>query len=110
MKLMVLPLLIMLLSWSVRPGFAGSASEPGPLEASRKILDAPPPDPKEHSKTALAKIYVERGRAAATLGDFDRELKEILAGLQVVGEKDPAAYDLHDRHAQLNVDRGNLFG
>jgi CHAT domain-containing protein len=108
MKWVLAPMLLIFVALSVHAGFAASAPEAVSPEELRKILDAPPPDPKENSKAALAKIYLERGRAAATLGDFDRELKEILAGLQVVGEKDPAAYDLHDRHAQLNLDRGNL--
>ncbi len=104
-----LALLVLIpIAWIARPALAASAADAVAPEELRKILDAPPPDPKENSKAALAKIYLERGRAAATLGDFDRELKEVLAGLQAVGEKDPAAYELHDRHAQLNVDRGNL--
>lgn len=73
----------------------------------REILDASPPDPKEHSKPALAKIYLERGRAASLLGELDRELKELNAGIQAVGPKHPAAYDLHTRLAHLYLDRGD---
>ena len=73
--------------------FAASAADPrAPSEEFKKTLDAPPPDPKEHSKAALTKIYMERGRAASTLGDLDRELTELDAGIQAVGAKDPNAY------------------
>ena len=53
-------------------GFAASAADPSSPEELRKILDAAPPDPKEHSKNALAKIYMDRSKAAAALGDVDR--------------------------------------
>ena len=88
--------------------FAASAAAPRlPAEELKKILDAPPPDPKEHSKAALTKIYMERGRAASTLGDLDRELKELDAGIQAVGAKDPNAYDFYNRRAPLDLDRGD---
>lgn len=72
--------------------FAASAAAPRLPEELKKILDAAPPDPKEHSKAALTKIYLERGRAASTLGELDRELKELDAGIQTVGAKDRNAY------------------
>ncbi len=88
--------------------FSADAPNPEQVKKLRASLDAPPPDPKENSKAALAKIYLERGRAAGTLGDFDRELKELTAGIEVVGAKDPNSYDLHHRLAQLNLDRGDF--
>ncbi len=90
-----------------RASFAASAADPKSSEELRKILDAPPPDPKEHSKAALAKIYLERGTAAITLGDFDREFKEITAAIEAVGPKDLNSYELHNRLAQINFDRGD---
>ena len=87
--------------------FAASAADPRAPEELKKILDAPPPDPKEHSKAALTKIYMERGRAASTLGDLDRELKELDAGIQAVGAKDPNAYEFYNRRAPLDLDRGD---
>lgn len=75
--------------------FAASAADPRSPEELKKILDAAPPDPKEHSKAALTKIYLERGRAASTLGELDRELKELDAGIQAVGARDPNAYYAH---------------
>ena len=87
--------------------FAASAADPRSPEELKKILDAPPPDPKEHSKAALTKIYMERGRAASALGDLDRELKELDAGIQAVGAKDPNAYDFYNRRAPLDLDRGD---
>jgi CHAT domain-containing protein len=74
----------------------------------REILDAPPPNPKEHSKNALAKIYMERSRAAAALGDVDRELTELNDGIQTVGPKDPASYDLHIRSSSIYLDKGDF--
>jgi hypothetical protein len=70
--------------------FPARSAETPDTQKLRALLEAPPPDPKEHSKAALVKIYLERGRAASTFGDFDRELKEILAGIRAVGPKDPA--------------------
>ena len=67
--------------------FAAGASAPSESEKLRAILAAPLPDPKEHSKAALAKIYLERTTAAATLGDFDRERKEIAAAIEVIDRK-----------------------
>lgn len=42
---------------------------------------------------------MERGRAASTIGDLDRELKELEAGIQAVGAKDPNAYEFYNRRA-----------
>lgn len=50
---------------------------------------------------------MERGRAASTLGDLDRELKELDAGIQAVGAKDTNAYEFYNRRAQLDLDRGD---
>lgn len=100
-------------SWAAcgfHQAFAGSAPEPRSADELRKILDAPPPDAKELSKAALAKIYLERGRAASALGDLDRELKELDAGIQAVGAKDPNAYEFHNRRAPLYLDRGDYVG
>jgi CHAT domain-containing protein len=78
------------------------------IERLRAILAAPPPDPKENSKAALSKIYLERGRAAGTLGDNERELQELKVGIEVLGAKDPNSYELHDRLARLEFDRGDF--
>ena len=83
--------------------FAASAADPRSPEELNKILDAQPPDPKEHSKAALTKIYMERGRAASTLGELDRELKKLDAGIQAVGAKDPNSYEFHHRRPQLEA-------
>jgi len=57
LAILILPLLLS------NNSFAASAAAPRlPAEELKKILDAPPPDPKEHSKAALTKIYMERGR------------------------------------------------
>jgi tetratricopeptide (TPR) repeat protein len=88
-------------------GFPATAPTPEEIKKLRAILDAPPPNPKDHFKAALVKIYLERGRAASALGEFDRELKELTAGIEAVGAKDPNAYDLHQRRAQLYLDRGD---
>jgi hypothetical protein len=61
----------------------------------REILDAPPPDPKDHSKAALTKLYLERARAAGVLGDVDRQLKELSQGIQAIGPKDPSSFELY---------------
>jgi hypothetical protein len=89
------------------PSFAASATEKRSPEELKKILDVPAPDPKEHSKAALTKIYMERGRAASALGDLDRELKELDAGIQAVGAKDPNAYEFYNRRAPVDLDRGD---
>jgi CHAT domain-containing protein len=102
LAILILPLLLS------NNSFAASAAAPRlPAEELKKILDAPPPDPKEHSKAALTKIYMERGRAASALGDLDRELKELEAGIQAVGAKDPNAYEFYNRRAPLDLDRGD---
>ena len=84
-----------------------SAADSKPPEELRKILDAPAPDPKEHSKTALAKIYLERSRAAGALESVDRELNELDVGIQVVGPNDPAAYELYYRGGSILLDKGD---
>lgn len=89
----------LLVSLGGSAGFTANAAESRSPEELRKILDAPPPDPKEHSKAALTKIHMERGRAASTIGDLDRELKELEAGIQAVGAKDPNAYEFYNRRA-----------
>ena len=91
----------------VAPGL--SASDPASEEAQklRVLLDAPIPDPKEHNPVQLAQIYLQRARAAQALGESERALKEFLAGIQVVGLKSPAAYDLYDHLAPLYLDRGD---
>lgn len=94
-------------AFGVNEAFPGRAPDARPAEELRKILDAPPPDPKEHSKAALTKIYMERGRAASALGDLDRELKELEAGIQAVGAKDPNSYEFFNRRALLELDRGD---
>ena len=88
---------------------AASAPATDETEALRAILAAPAPDPTENSKAALSKIYLARGRAAGTLGDTERELKELTAGIEVVGAKDPNSYELHDRLARLEFDRGDFI-
>ena len=50
---------------------------------------------------------MERGRAASALGHLDRELKELDAGIQAVGAKDPNAYEFYNRRAPLDLDRGD---
>lgn len=86
---------------------ANSAESPQ-AQQLRAILDAPPPDPKEHSKSQLAQIYMERARAAISLGEPDREVKELLAGIQAVGPKDPSSYDFHFRLSSLYLDGGDV--
>jgi CHAT domain-containing protein len=88
--------------------FAASAPSAEVLQKLRAVLDAPAPDPKENSKAALSRIYLERGRAAGTLGDLERELKELTTGIAAVGVKDPNSYELHTRLAQLEFDRGDF--
>ncbi len=88
--------------------FAASAPSGEEVQKLRAILAAPLPDPKENSKAALSRIYLERGRAAGTLGDLERELKELTTGIEAVGAKDPNSYELHHRLAQLEFDRGDF--
>jgi CHAT domain-containing protein len=89
--------------------FPATAPTPAQVEKWQAVLDMPPPDAKEHSKAALAKIYLERGRAANALGDLDREVQELSAGTQVIGAQNPASYDLHRRLADIHVDKGDLI-
>ena len=93
---------------SLPAGFPASA--PG-AEQARKlqaVLDAPPPDPKDHSKAALAKLYLARAGAAGTLGDVDRQLKELTQGIQAIGPKEPSSYELYNLSGTIQGDRGNL--
>jgi CHAT domain-containing protein len=87
-----------------------AASAPGTEEAEklRAVLDAPPPNPKEHTRPQLAQIYLQRGKAAMALGESERAIKEFNAGIQIVGPKFPPAYDLYQELAHTYLDRGDL--
>lgn len=96
MKQSILFLAISILALLVNAtSFAASATDPKTPEELRKILDAPPPDPAT-PKAELLKIYLERARAAGTLGDVDRQIRELNEGVRVVGPKDPLSYLLYD--------------
>jgi CHAT domain-containing protein len=102
--------LIIALTIASSAGHLFSASAPG-AEQARKlqaVLDAPPPDPKDHSKAALTKLYLERARAAGALGDVDRQLKELSQGIQAIGPKDPSSYELYNQSGTIQGDRGNF--
>jgi CHAT domain-containing protein len=85
---------------------AASALDPEQAERLRAILDAPLPDAKEHTRPQLAQIYVQRGKAAGELGDSERAVKEFNLGIQAVGAKNPASYELHHELAGRHADRG----
>jgi len=89
---------------------AQSASAPA-AESSQKfqaILDAPPPDPNLTPKAELLKIYMGRAQAARTLGDVDRQIREINEGIRVVGPKDPLSYLLYDLAGRTLSESGDF--
>jgi CHAT domain-containing protein len=102
--------LILLFTVIVGAGRSIPANAPGGEQAKKlqAVLDAPPPDPKDHSKAALSKLYLERARAAGTLGDVDRQLKELSQGIQAIGPKDPSSYELYNLSGTIQGDKGNL--
>lgn len=75
-------------------------------KTSQAILDAPAPDPATQ-KAELLKIYLGRARAAGALGDFERQVRELNAGIRVIGPKDPLSYLLYDLAARTLVDTGD---
>jgi len=72
-------------------GFSAGVPAPEQTKTLREILDASPPNPKEHNVLQLAQIYLQRARAAQALGESERALKEFTIGIQVVGPKHPAS-------------------
>jgi tetratricopeptide (TPR) repeat protein len=99
--------MILVLLGAVGVVFSANAPSSEETEKLRALLDAPPPNPKEHNVLQLAQIYLQRGRAAQALGESERALKEFTTGIQVVGPKSPASYDLYDHLAPLYFDRGD---
>ncbi len=75
-------------------------------ERLRQTLAAPAP--QGTSPEQLAKLFLERIRAARLLSQSERELAEINAGLLAVGADSRAAYGLLNRLAEYNGDRGDL--
>jgi hypothetical protein len=99
--------MILVLLGAVGVVFSANAPSSEETEKLRALLDAPPPNPKEHNVLQLAQIYLQRARAAQALGESERALKEFTTGIQVVGPKSPASYDLYDHLAPLYFDRGD---
>ena len=56
------PVVVICISMVVSPAtlFAAAALTPEATQQLRQILDAPPPNPKEHNSLALAGIYLQR--------------------------------------------------
>jgi CHAT domain-containing protein len=100
--------LISILAIGLGAGPVFPASAPG-AEQMRKlqaVLDAPPPD-RATPKPALLKIYLERIRAAGSLNDFERQLREINEGIQAIGPKDPLSYELYHQGANVVIEMGD---
>lgn len=107
MKRSLVKLITLVLILATRAAvFSANAPDPAEVQKLRAILEAPPPDPKEHNRPQLAQIYLQRGKAAGELGESARAVKELNAGIQVVGPKSPASYDLHNELANRHADRG----
>lgn len=93
----------------VAAGAAQSASVPiGDQTKYQLILDAPAPDPNVTPKAELLKIYLARARAAGSLGDADRQMRELNEGIRVVGPKDSLSYLLYDLAGRTLIETGDF--